>query len=94
MKHITILIFFSLVLQADPWHPEITHRPRVLYTNTQENEVKSRIGISPYNILWYNNYNTNLDRCIYTNASRNQDVIENTFENPRDFTDERSNGKG
>ena len=76
------------VNQANPWHPDITHRPRVLLTGTDLNAVRSRVGTLPYSNLWHNDYSSYSS--IYSNGRRPVAATENTIANPRTRTDLRS----
>jgi len=82
------LFILPYMVYAGSWHSDLTHRPRVLLTSTEIENIRSRLGSYPYSNLWYNDYST--FSSIYTNGRRAVDSTENTLENPRTFTDERS----
>ena len=84
---LSIMVSASLLI-ADPWHPDITHRPRTLIVSDQIESVQNRLGEAPFNFLWYNtddNHNS-----IYTYARKFVEASENTISIPRDYIDERS----
>ena len=39
-----LLIILFTILSADPWHPEINHRPRLLMVFDEIEEVKNRLN--------------------------------------------------
>ncbi len=82
------LILLYTILSADPWHPEINHRPRLLLVFDEIEEVQNRLYQEPYLSLWNNEYEPN--QSIYQNARRSMDPTINTQLNPRSFFDKRA----
>ena len=72
----SLLIFLSTILFADPWHPEINHRPRILLLLDEIEEVQNRLNQEPYLSLWNNQFEPS--QSIYQNARRFIDLTINT----------------
>jgi len=79
---------FSCLLQADPWHPEITHRPRTLYVAEDLETIRGRLSVEPYLSIWANSLGES--HSIYVSARRNIAASSNTQSNPRTYFDKRS----
>jgi hypothetical protein len=45
-------IAFTCLLHADPWHPEITHRPRTIYLAEDVDAIRGRLGSEPCHAIW------------------------------------------
>jgi len=81
------VVAFTCLLQADPWHPEITHRPRTLYLAEDIDAIRGRLGSEPYHTIWANSLGEY--HSIYVNARRAIDVSSNTASAPRASLDKR-----
>ena len=89
---IIIILIINIKLSAQ-WHPGITHRPRLIYLNSELNDIKNRISYGIYNKLWNNDFkdrNQNPIKGIYWKAYQEQQQTPNTESNPRASTDKRS----
>ena len=83
-----LLILLFTILSADPWHPEINHRPRIIMLLDEIEEVQNRLNQEPYLSLWNNQFGSN--QSIYQNARRFIEPTINTQSNPRSFFDKRA----
>ena len=83
-----LLILLFTILSADPWHPEINHRPRIILLLDEIEEVQNRLNQEPYLSLWNNQFGSN--QSIYQNARRFIEPTINTQSNPRSFFDKRA----
>ena len=88
LKISLILPIISLSLLASSWHPEITHRPRTLFTAEDLVDIQGRLDEEPYRSIWSNNFGEN--QSIYNNARRSIDQTGNTVNNPRAGLDKRA----
>ena len=88
MKRLFSILGIISVLIAEPWHSDITHRPRTVLLANEVEATQNRLSQAPFNFLWYNNYGTYTS--IYTYARKTVEVSENTISNPRTYMDERS----
>ena len=79
----SLLIFLSTILFADPWHPEINHRPRIILLLDEIEEVQNRLNQEPYLSSWNNQFEPS--QSIYQNARRFIDLTINTQSTPRSF---------
>jgi hypothetical protein len=83
-----ILITGGTPLSAGPWHPELTHRPRLLFTADQLETIRGRLAMDPFHSLWYNTWGSYSS--LYTRGRQMVDSTANTLENPRTFTEPRA----
>lgn len=77
---IIIILIINIKLSAQ-WHPGITHRPRLIYLNSELNDIKNRISYGIYNKLWNNDFkdrNQNPIKGIYWKAYQEQQQTPNT----------------
>ncbi len=92
---ITFLLCLSLVyiLPAQSWHPEITHRPRLVLLESEIDTIRARLSEGVYNQLWSNDYTSRKGAAvngIYQKAGEEQDISPNTEETPRAYADVRA----
>ena len=58
MKRLFSILGIISVLIAEPWHSDITHRPRTVLLANEVEATQNRLSQAPFNFLWYNNYGT------------------------------------
>ena len=91
-----ILLMYMLLqpnLFAKGWHPEINHRPRLVFLASELETIRARLASGVYNQLWSNDFsyrNGGVLAGIYQKAALMQEPILNTEEQPRKFADSRS----
>jgi len=75
------------------WHPEITHRPRLVYLSSEISTIRNRLSSGIYNQLWNNSYDDRKGQSvngIYWMAYQFEESTPNTPNEPRAFTDRRA----
>jgi hypothetical protein len=85
---ISLVVIISTILRSQSWNPEINFRPRVVYIIEDLSAIQSRLSQSPYSYLWFNQESSGSS--IYKSAQREEDQVQNSKTNPRNFTDPRS----
>jgi len=85
---ISVTTFIMSIGFCQSWHPEITLRPRLLYTDQDYENIIDRLDTYPYNYLWFN---TDISfYSIYKGAQETQSNVQNSWSTPRTYTDQRS----
>jgi hypothetical protein len=94
--HVFILLLFLVFqpnLYAQGWHPDITHRPRLVYQSSDVPTIAERLSSGNYLMLWNNDYSSRRGSFIggiYQKAAQEAESIPNTEEAPRNFADGRA----
>jgi hypothetical protein len=88
-----ISLSFIYILPAQSWHPEITHRPRLVLLESEIETIRARLSEGVYNQLWSNDYTSRKGAAvngIYQKAGEERAVSPNTEETPRAYADVRA----
>lgn len=88
-----VLILITTTTVFCQWHPNITHRPRLVYLSSEINSIRNRLGSGIYNQLWNNNFRdrkNNEINGIYWKARELESPTPNTENQPRTFADRRA----